>query len=111
MILIVRCGRSHVLSPFFCFSFCQLLSSLSSQHRATAFQIGIDPDRVLLWRHSPPSQVTRASLLYKTHKRFFFTLILNEYLQWEEMETNTRVAEGIDKSDTLRGHSASSACV
>ena len=78
----------------------QLLSALSPQQRVTCTLLGIDPGRVDLWRLTPPSAFTRQSLQYLTYERFYATLVLHEYLLWEELEILVRVAEGIDKSAT-----------
>jgi hypothetical protein len=78
----------------------RLQQQSSSPSARVAELVGIDAGQVDSWRHNPPSSssATASSLQFHTYARFFLTLVLQEYLQWEDMEISTRVAQHIDKS-------------
>lgn len=76
-----------------------MFDSLSSVNRLVAKCVGVEIDRLYIWRTQPPSSAVKQQLHYHTAVRFYHALVLHEYLLWEDMqELRCQSRANIDKS-------------
>ena len=98
--------------------FAEMLESLSELNQRVASVVGVDANVVRCWANSPPSSSVKQSLAYHTAQRFFYTLVLHEYLQCEDMElielsvtVDKGVLQQLSESARSFGHMMTNFCM